>query len=354
MRQLKSASTALAVLSILLLQSPLTHASPFPPIINVDLAARQNCDGQLCGFYKQLCCSAGQTCSTSASGQAVCADSVNLPQARQGSGEGQWEPFTTVFVQTDLVTVTSTGSRWVASPTSNSNAQCKISLGESACGTICCTAAQACKNGQCVQSGASPFESSTGPSPTAPLRPTSSGGPTVTTTPSATVPFLFPVGTDGSALTPIPATGGGGGLSGGAIAGIVIGTLAGVVLLFILCLSACAKSVIAGILGLLGLGKKKKKRGSNSTHSFSDGAPPPGRTWFGGRPPRPPQSDSYYSEKTEKSGLFGMGKWASIGLIFGALAICLGLRNKKKSQASSYAYSDSYYTYDYSSTESSK
>ncbi|EQL35728.1 hypothetical protein BDBG_03544 [Blastomyces gilchristii SLH14081] len=355
MRRLRISSAALAILSILS-QSPslTTHAFPFPLHFNTGLASR---DCKPCGFYGQECCTTSQICTTNANNQAICIDftSVGKPRAT----EGQWETFTTTFVRTDLVTVTSVGSRFIAAPTSSSQIQCQLELGESACGTICCTAAQACKSeGQCVEAGSSPFDPTVGPSPTPPSRPTSSGDATITTMPTATVPFLPPVGTDGNPLPPPAASTGGGGLSGGAIAGIVIGVIFGVLLLFLICLSACAKGAIAAILALLGLGKKKRESGSSTTHSFSDGDGRPGRTWFGYRPSRPPParySNSYssYTEKSKKSGLFGLGKWTSIGLVLGALAICLGLRSKKKQQSPSSGYSDSYYYYDYSSSSSS-
>ncbi|PGG97532.1 hypothetical protein GX51_07284 [Blastomyces parvus] len=352
MRRLRISSAALAILSILS-QSPSlsTHAFPFPLHFSSGLVSR---DCQPCGFYGQACCTASQTCTTNANNQAICIDSISVEKPR--AAEGQWETFTTTFVRTDLATVTSVGSRLVSAPTSSSQLQCQLDLGESACGPICCTAAQACKSdGQCVEAGSSPFDPTVGPSPTPPSRPTSSGGATITTMPTATVPFLPPVGTDGIPLPPPEASTGGGGLSGGAIAGIVIGVVFGVLLLFLICLSACAKGAIAAILGLLGLGKKSRESSSSTTQSFSDGRP--GRTWFGYRPSRPPParySDSYssYTEKSN-SGLFGLGKWTSIGLVLGALAICLGLRKKKKQQAPSSGYSDSYYSYDYSSSSSS-
>ncbi|KKZ61231.1 hypothetical protein EMCG_04149 [[Emmonsia] crescens] len=330
MRRLRISSAALAILSIFSQSAPLTQAFPFPIHFNADLVSR---DCTPCGFYGQECCSASQTCSTNANNQAVCLDAGSSEQPR-AVVEGQWETFTTTYVRTDLVTVTSVGSRLIAAPTAESQIQCQLSLGESACGSICCTAAQACKSeyeSQCVEAGSSPFDPTVGPSPTPPARPTSSGGATITTMPTATVPFLPPVGTDGIQLPPPEASTGGGGLSGGAIAGIVIGVLIGVILLFLICLSACAKGAIAAIL------------------SFSDGDGRPGRTWFGYRPPPPRRSDSHSyhsSEKSKKSGLFGLGKWTSAGLILGALAICLGLQSKKKKPAvpSSSGYSDSQFS----------
>ncbi|EEH46858.2 uncharacterized protein PADG_02956 [Paracoccidioides brasiliensis Pb18] len=352
MQRLRISSGALAILTILS-QAPLTQSFPFPVHFNLNLASR---DCTPCGFYSQECCTALQTCSTNANNQAVC---VNSPPAK-AQDSGQWETFTTTYVRTDLVTVTSTGSRLITAPTSGNQVQCQLNLGESLCGTICCTAAQACNTDalRCVESGSSPFEPTVGPAPTPPTRPTSSGRATITAHPTAAVPFIPPVGSDGQPLPPQASTGGR--LSGGAIAGIVIGVLVGVVLLFLICLSACAKGAITTILALLGLGKKRgSSSGSGSTQSFSDvDNRPPGRTWFGYRPSRPPAgsaSYSSYSKKSKKSGLFGMGKWTSVGLILGALAICLGLRSKKKQNGppSSASYSDSYYYYDYSSSSSS-
>ncbi|KLJ09045.1 hypothetical protein EMPG_15527, partial [Blastomyces silverae] len=110
MRRLRISSAALAILSILS-QSPslTTHAFPFPLHFNTGLVSR---DCKPCGFYKQECCTASQTCTTNANNQAICIDSTSVEKPR--AAEGQWETFTTIFVRTDLVTVTSVGSRFIA------------------------------------------------------------------------------------------------------------------------------------------------------------------------------------------------------------------------------------------------
>lgn len=361
-------SISLAILSLLPSQLPLTQAFPFPiHFTNNHLFAR-GCSNP-CGYYGQICCSASETCNTESNGQATCrsggsgggnggdggSSSSSSSGGGNSGGNGQWQTFTTTFVQTDLKTITSTGSSMAAAPTSGGdNGQCQASLGETSCGSVCCSAAEACSNGKCVEAGASPSPGE----PTPPLQPTSSGE--VTSTPTSTVPFIAPVGASGTSGAQPGGEGdngsnggngggGGGHLSGGAIAGIVIGTIAGVILLVLLCLFRCFKGIWASLLACLGIGaaaghgKHSSKYGS---HSSTDS-----NRWYGSEPSAAPPP-----EKKKKEGLFGLGKWADFAFLVGLIALCLGLRKRKNrgEKTNSSSYSTTYSSYPYTSTSSSK
>ncbi|RAQ50513.1 hypothetical protein AFGD_003019 [Aspergillus flavus] len=288
-----------------------------------------------CGYYGQLCCSSGQTCSTDSNGQAVCADS---------SG-GSWQYFTTTFVttETDVATVTSTWSSYVGQTTTagGGSGSCKAELGETICGNTCCGAAYVCSNNQCVMGSSSIWATATA---TPPVRGTSASTITATASATTTQGFVAPVGTDGAQLIGEKAPDNGG-LSGGAIAGIVIGTIAGVFLLLLLCACLCCRGALEALFACLGLGGGRRRRKettyvedrySHHTH----GGRPEGRTWFGSRPSAPPPQTS---EKKKWGGL------ATLGIMLGALALCLGLKRRRdhEDEKSDYTYPSSYYYSDY-------
>lgn len=337
MRQVASRSVLL--LAAILSQPLVTQASPFPVQFASFILHDRACENP-CGYYGQLCCSASETCGTQSNGQAAC-----LANIEQRDDNGQWEYYTTTFVQTDYVTVTSTGSSWITAPTP-STGQCSPSLGETECGSLCCSAAQTCGSpDQCVEAGNSPIETGPSPTPDPPLRPTATTGETAAPTPPPTNPFIPPVDPDtgdSDSDSPENSEGEDEGLSGGAIAGIVIGALAGSALLLFLCCCLCVGSCVDRARGLLGL-----KGGSRSSSYTGSSSRTPRRTWFGAGPARPKPKDK------KKSGMFGM---ATIGLILGAMAIFLGLKKKHKGRSeksgSSYTGS-SYYTYSYSGSSSS-
>lgn len=298
-----------------------------------------------CGWGGEYCCSANEACTTS-DGKALCVNGGS----GSGSGGG-WQYYTTTWTatETDTTTVVSVWSSSAAGTTpaptgsgSGSSGTCQWGLGETTCGTTCCSAAQECVDGECV--GESSSAAITG-EPTPGVRPTSSGASTVTQTsaPTTTEGFIAPVGTDGADLIGAKATSSGGGLSGGAIAGIVIGTIAGVILLLLLCACLCFKEALDGILAALGIGKKRRRKETTtyehySHHSGGSRPRPQGRTWFGTKP-----ANSDVSEKKSS----GKG-WAYAAVVFGALALCLGLRRRKEEHddsSTSYTYPSSYYYY---------
>lgn len=286
-----------------------------------------------CGYYSQLCCTSSQTCITH-SGQAVCADS--------GSGS-DWDYFTTTWTETDTQTYTSTWSSQRATQTAAAgggsgadSGSCDASVGETQCGSTCCGPAYVCDSGQCLIGSSSIWATATA---TPPVRGTSSGLSTVTETgnPTTTQAFDAPVNTDGSPAIGVKAPDDDG-LSGGAIAGIVIGTIAGVALLLLVCACLCCRGALDALFACLGIGKRKNR--DNYDNRYSQGGRPEGRTWFGARPPA--QSQAGGEKKSRWGGL------ATIGIVLGALALCLGLkrhRDREHDEKSSYSYPSSYYYY---------
>ena len=267
--------------------------------------------------------------------------------------------YTTTYVETDLVTVTTTYSVQVGQatpqPSGGQPAICNANLGESSCGTICCAAGQYCQyTGQCAglqatTAGAGTYIPPSSASNSAFIRPTTATVVTVTSTGTATttVPFQTPISTSGGSLAPVMATPSNQGLSGGAIAGIVIGVLAGLLLLLLVCACLCCKSILDSILALFGIGKKKRVEETyieTHHHSHGTGAPPPPRRWFGvlpGRAERPPKKSS------------GAGGLLGVAGLLGALAVILGLKRRRDRVDEKSDYTGSSYTYsEYTTSES--
>ena len=114
-----------------------------------------------CGWSGQICCGLGQTCTTNSAGQAACAGSSSGSGTTEeaDANNGQWEYYTTTYVETDLETYTSTYSSFfgsetsAAAPAAISGISCNSGLGESPCGTLCCATGQYCAYaGQCAAS----------------------------------------------------------------------------------------------------------------------------------------------------------------------------------------------------------
>ena len=365
--------TLLSFFAILLLSVRTSNAKPYPrdtpaPFQNNILEIRQCANP--CGWQGQLCCAAAQSCYTDTMGEAQC----GAGQATAAVGNGQWQYFTTTYVETDLVTVVTTYSSFIpatasartqvvtTAPQPVATVVCNANLNQVACGSICCTSNQFCQNvGQCVNYGGSSanepstvFVAPTVSSASASnfLRPTSNTIETITSTGTATttIPFQTPIGTDGSAITGVTPVHNNG-LSGGAIAGIVIGVLAGLFLLLLLCACCCFKSALDGLLSLLGLGGKKKRVETTyieERHSHHGGGTVTGggRRWFGTRParverPPPPKSS-------------GLGGFGAVAAFLGTLAVLLGLRRKVKRQEDKSEYgTGSSYSYSYTSESKS-
>ncbi|KAL4920247.1 hypothetical protein BDW62DRAFT_176997 [Aspergillus aurantiobrunneus] len=331
-RILQSAISTLTLLS----RSRLADATPLGQTSAEAGGLEQRACNNPCGFYSQLCCASGETCITDDNNQAVCSSTGGGSGGGSGSGNGAWEYYSSTYLvtETDVQTLTSVWSSWIASPTGSGS--CRSDLGETECGGTCCSASDICSENQCV------LAATTSVWATPPVRPTDSN--TATETATTTQPFETPVTTDGSPALGVDAPDDDGGLSGGAIAGIVIGTLAGVFLLFLLCLCLCARGLLNSILACLGIGRRRRREETYvEDHHSHHTHRPPGRTWFGTRP-----SGSAH----DGEGKSRWGNLATIGIVLGAIALCLGLKRKRDhdEKSSEYTY-PSYYSY-YTSTTS--
>lgn len=340
-------------LSLLALTLPTILAKPYPvhdeelmQLHNAtQLASRAACDNP-CGWDNWLCCPSDTTCSTDASGQAQCSSGGGSPSG----GGGAWAYYTTTWVETvGAVTKTSVGSSYIGGGAATT-ATCGNS--QAPCGSTCCDAGFYCKasTGTCmvIAGGSSGGLGPTGGmgSASAPVRPTSSTlvVVTYTGTPTTTVPFQSPIPTGASgSLTETEASSG---LSGGAIAGIVIGVLLGILLLLLLCLFCCARALFDTLLGILGIGGKKRKHTHEETTYIEEhhGSGSGGSRWYGqgaSRPSRP------QSEKRSSSGK-GLGMAAALG----GLALALGLKKKndRRDDKSTTVSGSSYYYSDYTSS----
>lgn len=348
------------------------------------LFGRGNCENP-CGWSGQLCCTGGESCYTDSSNQAQCASTTAA--AAQSQTTGYWKYWTSSWVETqtetDIITKYSTGSSWcgdasttavvggggvatsvwvapstaAASPTAS--IVCDWNKGESSCGSICCASDQYCQvSGQCAAAaGASTSKvssgSSTGISPA--ILPTSSTLVIVTATssPTTTVPFLAPVATGANITLTGAESSNSHGLSAGAIAGIVIGVIAGLVLLSLLCLFCCARTIWVALFG----GRKKRRTErtevieSHHHRSYSGaggaayaGSRPDNRRWYGSEAPRREKERSKFTEML------------GIGAGLAALAGVLGLKrrnDRRRDEKSDYssAYTDATYS-DYYTSES--
>lgn len=336
-----------------------------------------------CGSANEHCCSDGEVCTTSDS-TAGCARTTSAPLSpidsetvavytttwtevevaplvqRDGGGESL---YTTTWTETE--TFTSTGTYGASSTAvAGGGGACTptAGTGDIACGSICCATWQYCAyEGQCMSNaGATNTEASSystfsttmtthGSTITtqysAPYRVTGTGtGSTTTTTGTAESATATGSG-NGTAV----ATTGGSTLSGGAIAGIVIGTLAGVVILLTICACCIMRGLWHGLLALLGLGPKRKRRdrsretviieeerysrhgGAGAVRTSSHADRDRHRSWFSGRPAASAAGESRRtSEKRRES---NQTSWWGAGAL-GTLLVLLGLRRDKKRRQS--------------------
>ncbi|GAP90496.2 putative inactive receptor kinase [Rosellinia necatrix] len=321
----------------------------------------QECS-EYCGGRNELCCSADEACYTSA-GTPTCTGLAHRLAERD---------YTTTWTETR--TYTSTISSWyvptTTAGTGENGGPCipPEGSGQIACGPICCANWQYCAyDGQCVANpGYSTFTEvvTTGVYVTtqfsAPYRPTS--GPSATNSPPT---GTFASATESSTSTGPPAVStSGSSLSGGAIAGIVVGTIAGVVLLLLLCFCCIARGLWHAVAAIFGGGKKR--RGSErievteerySRHgSASAAVRPTHRRWFGVGGGGRPSTAASRKEKKSSGGGGGLG-WLVAAI--GAIALLLGLRRSDKRKPSSHSrpsrseWSSSYYSDSFTATSPS-
>jgi len=301
---------------------PLTTAVPYPRDssfrgVGLNQLMPRQC-ATYCGWNNQICCEAGTECYT-VGDFAGCSSTAG----------GGWIYYTTVWTVTKTKTYTSIYSSWISYfPATTATAVGEDCIppegsGWIACGPICCAAWQYCASkGQCLPNAG---YGAGGEIITSTLV---SDGVTITTQFSA--PYRVTSGTGGE-IPPPTATGeipeptddpeavegGGGGLSGGAIAGIVIGTIAGVGLLLMLCACCIMRGIWRSIGAIFHLIKKKTKRSSTSN---VEGGRTQHDSWYGGKP----SSSAVRKEKAKGAGLIGLGA------ALGGLALLLGLRRDKQ------------------------
>ncbi|OAA56590.1 hypothetical protein SPI_07597 [Niveomyces insectorum RCEF 264] len=338
---------------------------------------------QYCGYGNMYCCGANQQCYT-ANGIAGC---------KNTAAGGGYNLYTTTWTLTE--TFTSTFSSLFPAATTATTATCvpEEGTGQIACGNICCASWQYCAYaGQCSANpgagggygggdgggggggGGYTVPATVTPTPTGGYITTYTSSGVVVTTTAFSAPYRVTGSgtTTGTAIGATDTSGLGGGsttssssLSGGAIAGIVIGSLAGVALLIAICACVLVRSIWDGVMALLGLGGRRRRDSQDATfieerrysrHSTAGGRPQHSG-WFGGRPPGPPPPP--VSEKRKSSS----GKWLGLGTAVATLLLLLGLRRhnrnddrrtqtQSRSRHSSTMYSGSYTSTDPSSRDS--
>lgn len=345
----------LSLLSLLTTSLITTSTTATPLLHGIDIPSlfqRSTCTNP-CGWAGQLCCGANQYCYTDSSDQAQCGDSATTTAA--ATGTGYWTVWTSTYVQTDLLTITSIGSSYI--PTATASASCNYAANESPCGSICCAANQYCAaSGQCAAaanpSSSGVYASSWAASPTtnafsAPLRPTASTLVTVTGGAATTTEgFLSPVAT-GANSTLVMATHSSG-LSGGAIAGIVIGTLIGLALLLCACFFLCIRGLLDWLLACLGFGRRtepEKKRVVEEEYvSTRRGSRRGGGGTYYDRPSR-------VERRSERRSSSGVKEAVGIAAALGGLATLLGLkraRDRRKERGVAEEDKRTYYSEDVS------
>ncbi|KAH9236109.1 hypothetical protein K456DRAFT_1832197 [Colletotrichum gloeosporioides 23] len=330
---------------VLLASAPtpiLAHPYPLQNIANNlfyelgDKFMKRDCV-QRCGADSQYCCGSGEQCYTV----------NNIAGCSTVNGGGGYGIYTTTWTETNTFTSTVT-TNWPettkASGGGSTGATCvPQNDGETACGSICCASNQYCAySGQCAQKG---WDITTITSNGVPIT-TQFSAPYRVTSTGATGTFASQTATGTGTAVPIADEGTGGGLSGGAIAGIVIGTLAGLGLLMLLCFCCIAR----GLWGLIFGGKKKERsrervevveerysrHGSRmpSAHSHR----PSHGGWFGGG--RPASASRRKEEKKEGA------KWLGLGAAAATMAALLNMKKDKPARKPERStYTDSYYSY---------
>ncbi|PTB69925.1 hypothetical protein BBK36DRAFT_1188968 [Trichoderma citrinoviride] len=348
MRSLIRPASALLAAAGLIAASPLPTGSDTSAYATDYLLPRDTCDGTPCGAEGQYCCGNNELCTTLSGDVATCLGGFG--GAAYTSTWTETRTFTTTFF-----------TNWAPVPAPSPGVDCvPQDDAQEACGSICCAGWQTCAfKGQCsVKPGyAEPTPvviTSAGEVETqysAPYRVT--GTTTITThivqtgtgtegiwTGTYTVTQTGASSASSTSDSDAIGAGGsesdshGGGLSGGAIAGIVIGTLAGII------------------------EERYSKSGSRGASASAHSRRDRHGGWFGGS--RAGASTVVAAdrrrerEKRKSSG--GCWTWLGIGAVAATLFTLLNLKKDKRpnSRKAPSRYSESYYSYsDYTSNTAS-
>jgi len=326
---------------------------------------------EYCGLQNEHCCHSGSACITEAATptcvegvQVLTTTWIDVGEVVMGlikRGEGV---YTTTWTETKTFTSTVTTS-WADAPnTAGFVGECKpdVGKGESWCGTVCCAFWQECgEYGQCITRDGCSEGFCPGGVPGVVVSDTSI---MLTTTdefgkPTTMYSAPYRVTGTGDVIAPSQSFDGGGaqastdtggGLSPGAIAGIVIGTLVGIGLLILLCFCC----IVRGIWGVL-FGKKKKKK-QERIDVYEEGYSRHGSRVPSSRYSRRDNHGSWYGDRPPKEKSSGKG-WLGLTAAAGTILALLSLRKKDKKKPKKKAatvYSDSYYSYSGTGTSPSK
>lgn len=356
MRSPASIKRWLPLCALLLSAAHLATATPYPRDALHDAGysylMKYDCESY-CGSNNELCCQQGSVCETLEGAVPTCVG------GHEKRGE-EWGAITTTWTETRTFTSTIM-THWIPAPEPTEGVDCIPKAAEQeACGEICCAGWQTCAyNGQCsakpgYQEPTAIIVTTDGKTTTqysAPYRITgtttivNSGGyatATVTETASETeTGDGEPTETSDSGNIGAGSGSGDGGLSAGAIAGIVIGSIAGAMLLLLLAFCCIARGLWKACFG-----RKRKETVDvyDERYSRHGSRPPPphaGRKSHGGWFGRFGGGGGDAGEKKS-----GGGKWLGLaGLAAGLLALLNMKKDKKPVRRPASRYSGSYYSY---------
>ncbi|KAL5088861.1 hypothetical protein Trisim1_006277 [Trichoderma cf. simile WF8] len=354
--------------SALLAAAGIVAAGPYPrgpDNAYAYLLQRDGCDGTPCGSDSQYCCDSTEVCTTLSGNVATCL------------GGGGYGAYTSTWTETRTFTTTYY-THWAPVPSPTAGVDCvPQDDSQSPCGPICCAGWQSCAfQGQCsskpgyaeptpivvVSNGhtttqySAPYRVTGTTTITTQVVQTGTGTATETGASATETGDGEAIGADGSKGT------NGGGLSPGAIAGIVIGTLAGVALLLLLCFCCIARGLWAALCGRRRSGddsvreevieERYSKSGSRAASASAHSRRDRHGTWFGGSS-RQGTSTVVTDRREKRKSSAGCWTWLGIGAVAATLFTLLNLKKDKRpnSRKTPSRYSDSYYSYtDYTSS----